>query len=202
MAIKGLSRLVVAEYTADNNKVTYTNPQLTEKMSEYALDITQTEDNPLYLDNGIAEMDNGIFETGQLTINTGNLSQETSIRILGIKEKDFTVNGKQVKELIYDDKISAPALGVGLIELHQVNNVDKYKGIWIPKVVFKIPNDSAKTKGKSVEWQTKEIVGTVMRSDEVSETSVHPWKNEAWFDSEADALEYLMIKGGKTAGGK
>ena len=48
----------------------------------------------------------------------------------------------------------------------------------------------------------KTLVGTVMRSDEVNETSVHPWKNESWFDSETDALEYLMIKGGKTAGGK
>lgn len=195
MAIKGLSKLVMADYEFSGSFVTYTNPELTEKMSEYTLDITQSDDNILYLDNDAAEIDSGTFQSGQFTVNTGNLSQENSIRILGIKENEIMINGTVVKELVYDDDIKAPILGVGFIELHQVDNIDKYKAIFLNKVIFKIPKDAAKTKGENVEWQLKEIVGTVMRSQQSDSSFKHPWKCEAWFDDEASALEYLMTKG-------
>ena len=42
MAIKGLSKLVMAPYNFDGSKVTFTNPTLTEKMAEYSIQINQT----------------------------------------------------------------------------------------------------------------------------------------------------------------
>ena len=55
-----------------------------------------------------------------------------------------------------------------------------------------IPSDAATTKGKTIEWQTHKIEATIARSDEVTKDENHPWKDEAWFDTEAQALEYLM----------
>lgn len=206
MAIKGLSKLVMAPYNFDGSKVTFTNPTLTEKMAEYSIQINQTEDNPLYLDNGIAENDAGTFQNATITIQTGDLTQENSKLILGVNVKKAVQykKGKTVDETIFDDNRKTQILGTGLIELHQIDNVDHYKAIWFPKVMYSIPNDAAVTRGAQIDWQTKELSGSVMRSDEVTTTAeeddvsvVHPWKQEAWFDTEQDALDYLMYKGGK-----
>src|SRR5699024_5451708 len=43
----------------------------------------------------------------------------------------------------------------------------------------------------SIEWQTKEVEGTVNRSDENTTNYKHPWKREAWFDTHDAAMAYL-----------
>jgi len=200
MAIKGLSKLVMANYEAQEDTVTYTNPSLTEGMAEYGLELNQSEDNPLYLDNNIKEQDAGTFQSGTLKVTTGDLSQENAKLILGVKEIEVEIGGKSVKELVFDDMRKPQTLGTGFIELHQVNNVDQYKAIWLHKVMFAVPSDAATTKKEKIEWQTREISATVMRSDACDEHYVHPWKTEAWFSSEQEALDYLMFKGGKQVG--
>ena len=54
-----------------------------------------------------------------------------------------------------------------------------------------IPSEAATTKGESIEWQTREIEGTINRSDEDTANYRHPWKREAWFDTQSQAMEYL-----------
>ena len=198
MAIKGLSKFVVGLYNNNNGVVTYTTPTTIAKMIEYTLTINSSDNNPLYADNMVAENDKGTFQSGELTMGTDELTQESSMLILGLKENEYTYgNKKTVKELVYDDDSQAPYLGVGFIEWHQHEDVNKYRAVFLPKVFFNIPEQAATTKGESVEWQTPSIPGTIQRSDSVEENMVHPWMNDAWFSSENDALEYLEYKCGK-----
>ena len=43
-----------------------------------------------------------------------------------------------------------------------------------------------------MDWQTKEIAGTVVRSDQVDDNYNHPWKitPQKMYDTEAEALKY------------
>lgn len=197
MAKKGLSKLVTAKYNYDGKNVSYTNPKVQEKMAEYSAEIEVSEPNNLYLDNEIAETDGGTFASGTLTLTTGDLSNDTSLQFFNTTQKDIQVGDKTVTEVTYDDAISPQELGIGIIELHQVNHIEFYRAIWFDRVKFNIVSDSATTKGETVDWQTQEISGTILRSEMADEDNVHPWKHTADCQTEADALSYLMFKGGK-----
>lgn len=199
MAIKGLSKLVIGKYAYDESTVKYTEPQAVQKMVEYSLTLNQSENNPLYADNGEAENDKGTFQNGELSITTDDLTQEVSVMILGTNENEEVTydTSKTVTEQVYDDSMNPPDLGVGFIELHQNKGVDKYRAIFLHKVFFNVPEQAATTKGEQVEWQTPTITGVVQRSEASDDNGRHPWMTDAWFDSEDDALAYLMFKCGK-----
>ena len=150
-----------------------------------------SDNNPLYGDDRIIENDYGTFNTGTLTLNTSDLTQADSKRLLGLKEVQVSVGSGTVTELVTDDDAKSTPKGFGIIETHQINDVDKYRAVVLCKVTMSIPAEAATTKGESIEWQTKEIEGTISRADENTANYKHPWKREAWFDTHDDAMEYL-----------
>lgn len=95
-----------------------------------------------------------------MTLNTSDLDQETSIRLLGLKEVKINVGEKEVTELVTDDDMKQTPKGFGIIETHQINDVDRYRAVILCKTTMAIPAEAATTKGESIEWQTKEIEGT------------------------------------------
>ena len=193
-AIKGLSIPVFGKYNynATTKAVTYTNGIIGGHAIEYTISIESTENNPLNGDNRVIENDVGKFSTGTLSLGTDDLTAAVSKFLLGLKEASVTVEGVTgVTETIYDDDAIAPELGFGIIEMHQKDGVDKYKAVILCRVTMSLPEDTATTKGQSIEWQTKTIEGTLQRSEEVSTNYNHPWRREAWFTTEADALAYL-----------
>lgn len=195
MAIKGLSKLVLAPYSASGNTVTYGSPVVQEKMASYSYTVERSSSDGLYLDNYEAEKDGGEFGSGTLTLGTGDLSNATSKAILDVKENSVTVGSSAVTELVFDDDTKGKELGVGVIELHQVDNQDFYRAVWFPRIQFDIPAGSANTKGASIDWQTPEITGSILRSAAFdNSTGKHPWKATADFETEADALAYLQAK--------
>lgn len=204
MAIKGLSIPVMGNYNYDEStgNVTYTDPFIANKAAEYSVSWTTGDDNPLYLDNGIAENDKGSFQSGELTLMTGDLEQATSQKILGTKTytESFTANGEQQSATVqvWDDERNSPYLGYGIIEMHQINDVTSYRAVFFPKVYFNVPGEAATTKGESIEWQTKELPGTIQRSDAVTTNGTHPWMEDAWFDTESLARAWLWYKCGGT----
>ena len=191
MAIKGLTIPAFANYNYDGNKVTYTNGFICGSAIEYGAEIETSDDNPLYGDDKIIEHDYGTFSTGTLTLNTSDLTQKDSKRLLNLKEIQTQIGDVQVTELIYDDDAKASSKGFGIIETHQINDVDKYRALILCKVTPKNPAEAATTKGESIEWQTKELECGIERSDEETGDMKKPWKREAWFDNHADALEYI-----------
>lgn len=197
MALKGLSKPYCGEYLYDekNNTVTYSNGYACDKAISYGVSVESGDDNPLYANNGIAEDSKGTFATGNLTLGTSDLPQGLSKKILGLKTitKNYGT-GKTVEVNVYDDDQNSPYLGFGIIEMHQINNVDKYRAVVLCKVKFNVNEENASTKGESVEWTTPEIVANITRSDEVTTDNTgmrHPWKYDAWFNSEVEADEFL-----------
>ncbi len=192
MAIKGLSKPVCANYTAEGNTVTYSDVYAADKAVEYSFEADVAEDKDLYADNQVAETAAGRFVSGKLTLKTADLTPELSKKILGLKTATRQVGEEMVTEVIYDDDQAAPYLGFGIIEEHQIDNKTGYLPVVFPKVRFSIPADAATTRGDEVDWQTKEISGTVVRSDQVDDNYNHPWKitPQKMYATEAEALKY------------
>lgn len=191
MAIKGLTTPVFADYNYNGNAASYTNGFVCGSAIEYGVEVETSDNNPLYGDDRIIENDYGTFNTGTLTLNTSDLTQADSKRLLGLKEVQVSVGSGTVTELVTDDDAKSTPKGFGIIETHQINDVDKYRAVILCKVTMSIPAEAATTKGESIEWQTKEIEGTISRSDENTANYKHPWKREAWFDTHDDAMDYL-----------
>lgn len=191
MAIKGLTKPMFGEYNYNGAAASYTNGFMCGAAIEYGVEVETSDNNPLYGDDHIIENDYGTFNTGTLTLNTSDLDQYTSKRLLGLKEVQITVGDTQVTELVTDDDAKQTPKGFGIIETHQINDVDKYRAVILCKVAMSIPAEAATTKGESIEWQTREIEGAINRSDEDSANYKHPWKREAWFDTQSEAEEYI-----------
>lgn len=191
MAIKGLTNPVFGEYNYNGNVVSYSNGFVCGKAVEYGFEPETSDNNPLYGDDNIAENDYGSFNGGTLTLNTTDLDAYTSRRLLKLKEVQVQVGSVQVTELVKDDDAKPVPLGFGIIETHQINDIDKYRAVILCKATPNIPAEAATTKGESIEWQTKEIEFAVTRADENSANYKHQWQREAWFDTHAEAYEYL-----------
>lgn len=193
MATIGLSKPYYGIYSANDTTVTYADGAVMGKATEANIEISTTEDNNLYGDNAIAETDRR-FASGTLTLSTTDLSPEVSKAILGLTEQAVTgidgVTDKDVKELVYDDNQVAPYLGVGFIIAKKVNGVLKWRSVILTKVMFSVPADAATTQGETIEWQTPELSGTIMRDD----SATHVWKKEATFSSEAQAEAYIKAR--------
>lgn len=198
MATIGLSKPYYAIYAEAGGVVSYSDGAVMGKATEANISIETTEDNNLYGDNGLAETDRR-FANGTLTLSTTDLSQEVSKAILGLTEQAITgidgVTDTSVKELVYDDTQVTPYLGVGFIIKKKVNGVYKWRGVVLPKIMFSVPEDAATTQGESIEWQTPELTGAIMRDD----SATHAWKKEATFTSEAQAEAYIKARLGITA---
>lgn len=198
MATIGLSKPYYAIYAEAGGVVSYSDGAVMGKATEANISIETTEDNNLYGDNGLAETDRR-FANGTLTLSTTDLSQEVSKAILGLTEQAITgidgVTDTSVKELVYDDAQVTPYLGVGFIIKKKVNGVYKWRGVVLPKVMFSVPEDAATTQGESIEWQTPELTGTIMRDD----SATHVWKKEATFTTEAQAEAYIKARLGISA---
>ena len=200
MAIKGLSIPVFGKYNNANGTVTYTDGMINPHAISYSITVEGAESNPLYGDNRVVEDDTQKFSSGTLTLETDDLTYEVSAFLLGAKEIERTYgDAKKVKSLVYDDNQESPVLGFGIIEEHQNDNVTKYKAVMLKKVTFNIPEDAATTRKDRIEWQTRSITGNISRSDEESDLVMHPWKEDAWFDTESEALVFLKSMLGVTA---
>ena len=190
MATIGLSKPYYAIYAEAGGVVSYSDGAVMGTATEANISIETSEDNKLYGENGLAETDRR-FANGTLTLSTTDLSQEVSKAILGLTEQAITgidgVTDTSVKELVYDDTQVTPYLGVGFIIKKKVNGVYKWRGVVLPKVMFSVPEDAATTQGESIEWQTPELTGTIMRDD----SATHVWKKEATFTTEAQAEAYI-----------
>ena len=193
MAIIGVSKPYVAKYSNTDTTVSYTSGQILDKMTEIDISINSAEDNNFYADNSIAESDSS-FSGGSVTVNTADLGPEATALVLGITPVPIAnisgVTDEDVNELIFDDDQRSPYLGFGCIIKKRVNNVDQWRAIILTKIMLAVPNDAATTQGETIEWQTPQLTGTIMRDD----SAKHAWKREATFTTEAQAEAYIKAR--------
>ena len=185
MAIKGLSKPIVADYTANGNQVTYGEPYIADHAVEYSVKINSGDKK---------ESSKGIFTSGDLTLKTSDFEPKLSAKIVGAKTVERTVGEGTVKEVVLDDSQNSTYKGFGIIEEHEIDSVTSYLPVVFPRVVFDIPADAATTRGESIDWQTKEITGTITRSAQVDDKYNHPWKvsPEEGMATEDDAVKYIL----------
>lgn len=185
-----VSELVSMEAIVARGDQSYIGGGVMSKAVEVNVEIETGESNDFYADNAIAETDK-TFAGGSVTLTTADLSQDVSRAILGLKEQSVgTITGitdTGVKELIYDNDQNTPYLGVGFVIKKKVNGVYKWRAVVLTKVMFDVPDDAATTQGETIEWQTSEISGTVIRDDKQNGM----WKREATFSTEGQAVTYL-----------
>lgn len=199
MAIKGLSKFIVApgyQYDQANNEISYgEDAAATEKLASYSVTPNTADDNNLYLDNAVAETSNGNFTDADISVGTGELTPETSKKLYRIKTAKIQSGDSEVDALVYDDSTRSNVVGVGLIEEHQLENENFYRGVIMPKVKFNVGEASAETRGESISWQTPKISGKVMKSDQYAESETdedHPWKIIFDVDTESEALATII----------
>jgi len=195
MAVIGVSRPYYGIYVNTDGVVTYTGGAVFAKAIDFSSKIESGDDNNLYADNSIAESDRS-FGGGTMSVTTDEISQTASAAILGITARTITVGSNtNVTELVYDDDMTAPDLGFGIIIKKKVSGAYKYRAVFLRKIKFNIPEDAATTQGETIEWQTPTIEGTIMRDD----SPKHAWKSEVTVDTEADAEAYIKQCLGITA---
>lgn len=191
MAVVGLSKPYIAKYSNTGATVTYTQPTLIGKAITMSLSLNSGSENILYADNAPAESDNQ-FSGGSLTIGTDNLSAEAMLSIFGTKEEAINADGvstSDAKWLVHDDDQIIPYVGFAGIIMKKVGGLTKYVAVVYNKVQFQNLNDSATTKGETIEWQTPELTATLMRSDNVK----HEWKRITTdLDTEAEAEAAIL----------
>lgn len=188
MASIGLRYPYYAKYNYDEStgEVTYSGGGLLGKAVDFSAKIESGDDNNLYADDGVAESDTS-FGGGELTITTDDLTQDASADIIGVKISETTVGTEKVTELVYDEDMQAPYFGFGVIIPRRKNGVTSYRAVVFLRIMFSVPEESAKTKGNKIEWMTPSLTATILRS----EAEKSPWKRETTVESLATAKAYI-----------
>lgn len=77
-------------------------------------------------------------------------------------------------------------VGFGFITTEMVDNEDKVKVTWLPKVKFALPTETYDTKGESVTFGTPSLTATAYMDDVAKE-----WKHDYYCASAEDAVTKL-----------
>ena len=151
----GLRDLVYATITeGEDGKETYGTPKKLAEVMNADLSVT-TAEGTLYADDAVSESVKE-FVKGLIKLGIKDLATEDTAALLGQE-----VDGEKVIYGGADDE--PPYVAVGF---RAKKTGGKYRYIWLYKVKFKIPNESFKTKGESIEFNTPEIEGEFFkRSD-------------------------------------
>ena len=196
MAFIGLRYPVVAQVAThtEGSEPTYSAGKVVGKAITANLTITRN-DNPLYADDKIAEDDNGI--TGMsLELGLDDITEEVQTYMLGVV-KETTGTASASVDTYLDSDASAPAVGVGYIRVRRKGGTTSYQGVWIYKATFGYTDESAQTKGESIEWQTPTVTGRCVGISRTS-TGRLDFRARQNFATEADAMAWLNAKAGIT----
>lgn len=152
-------------------------------------------DNPLYADDRIVEDDNGI--TGMsLELGLDDIPEDVQVYMLGVV-KETTGSGTSAVDTYFDNDQGAPVVGVGYIRVRRKAGVTSYQAVWIYKATFGYTDETAQTKGESIEWQTPTITGRVQGVSRTG-TGRLDFRAKQEFATEAEAIAWLKTKAGIT----
>jgi len=138
----------------------------------------------LYGDDAIVESDKS-FQSGKITLGVDDLSDTIQVEFLGhtvAESGEITAKGTD----------NNPYVGIGFYGIKKVNNVQRFRAIWLPKVQFAEPSDTNSTKGQNISFATPTLEGTIIVGTDGT------WKQEQTFTTEMAAKAYLEDKAGIT----
>lgn len=177
MAKIGLNNFRYAVLTeAADGTPTYDGAKKPAKAVSCSVEITNNEAK-LYADDTIAESDSS-FQSGTVTIGIDDDDTETMATLLG---HEVGEDG----EMKRNANDAAPYIGLGRVIVKMVGGVTKYKVEFLYKVKFAEPSQEDNTKGKSLEFATGELEGTV------SALENGDWSVTKTFATKTEAITYL-----------
>jgi phi13 family phage major tail protein len=181
MAIIGLKRPVIAEIdTETTSATTYKSGQILAKAISANVTINNAGTDPLFADDEAAETASG-FSDGTIELGIDDLTDAIAAYVLGHQ----IVNVGGVDELQASTEDVGLYLGLGFTRIRIKNGVKTYQAKIIKKVQFSEPSEETTTKGKSIEWQTPTLSGTILvPADKM-------WKRQATFATEAEATNWI-----------
>ena len=195
MAGIGMYGVYYSKATVENGVVTgYTGVKTMGKAISASFEPNTPDDNPLYANNAVAENDSSGASGGTLTITLDRLTMDAAADMYGleVEEVEVTVGegpGTQEtgKALKFTGLEQSAPVGVAFIKQNQEDGVRNHEVVLYRRATFSMPGEEAQTMGESIEWQTPQIEGTIMRDD----TEKHAWKREATLETEAKAEAYI-----------
>ncbi len=144
---------------------------------------SELSDAKLAADDTIAEIDNS-FISGEITLGVDDLSDDVLISLLG--NRSATLGGEAT--LRSAAAYQAPFGGFGYYRVRKKNGTRTFRAYWYHKTQWSMTSESAATKPDgSIEWQTPEVVGTVLPVQDADNS----WRDEKTFSTEADAVAWL-----------
>jgi len=132
----------------------------------------------LYADDSTKEYATS-FQSATLTLGIDDDDDTIFAEILG---KTIVTESGLVTSSIND---VPPYVGFGHIVTKMIDNIQKYKVEWFPKVKFKPFIPEASTKGDSLEFKTPTVEGLVIAND------AGVWEKHQTFLTEAEAITAL-----------
>jgi phi13 family phage major tail protein len=191
MAKVGLKYPVYAPLTEGESTVSYAGGK--ELAKAIAANITiETNDVELAANDAIAESDHS-FSSGSISMDIDDLPDFAKVDLLGYAEGSVVDVTLGTKELTAGRTSEPGNFGFGFFGRKVKNNVSYWRAIWLRKVKFAEPSDENATQGKTIEFRTPTIEGTIMID------ATGNWKDEATFSTEALAKAWLDGKAGLVA---
>lgn len=195
MSYIGLAKPTVANLDESGSAPKYTDGFTCGKA--IGLEISpQYAEGSLYADNGKAEYVKE-FKYADVSLNTDTMPIQAHTVMFGHEVNDTTVKNKTTDSPNY--------IGLGVYVTEKVNNVKKYVAMWLYKVKFAEGQESFKTKGDNIEYQTPTIAGQAIgiEGDLWKETRIFDTEKKAqeWIDEMAGIKTATEASGGNDTGG-
>lgn len=194
MAGIGLYGVYYSKCTVSDGVVTgYGGVQTMGKAISASFEPNESDNNPLYANNAIAENDASNGSGGTLTLTLDHLDLDAACDLYGLTKttasvtvSSASVSGTGVK---YTGTETPAPVGVAFIRWNQINDDrGNHEVVLFRRVTFKVPSVSGETLGESIEWQTPELTGDVygMEGD-----GTNPWYQTFTFPTQAAAVQYI-----------
>lgn len=182
MAYVGLAKPTVAKADDGTGTMKYTEGFTCGKAIEVTIN-PQYAEGSLFADNVKSEYDKE-FKWADITLNTDTLPIAAHTVMFGhtVTEDEATIEDKSDDEANY--------VGFGIYAHEKVSGKKKYVAIWIHKVKFTEGQESYKTKGDNIEYQTPGISGQAVA------ISNKKWRTRKVFDTEQDARDWIDTMAG------
>jgi phi13 family phage major tail protein len=108
------------------------------------------------------------FKSGKLSLGVDDIGLAVASDLTGA-----TVDDNGVLVAAGEDDGSLVAVGFRALKPD-----NRYRYFWVYRVKFAAPSTSLQTKGDSIQFQTPQLEGTIMRRNKVDGKGLHPWKAE------------------------
>lgn len=162
----GFSEPYIAKYSNTGTTVSYSGGMKLGRGVSMSIEVESADDNIFYADDIVAETETGTMTSASATVTVDGMEPEVAAFALGLPAAtQETIGESRVEVYDYDDRMSPPFLGLGVLRRVMLNGVPYWVPIVFTKVKMNIPSDEANTQEDQIDWQTQDLEMTILRDD-------------------------------------